>query len=552
MAFDKLRFVASEYLQNSLSGLVGVIGGYKSSSHGVKFDDATLALNVNDRVTVRSNQSGDVGLNVILVGRNSVGAIINDTVQLNGTGLATGILTFRHVLRVNTFGSSGELSINRLSDNSGLITVVSGVSSVKNLFSVITKNTSTYEKVFLENTSNSNALLNGIIYESTNPDSAFSFALATSKNDTETITSLTTAPTGCTSFTNLSKSIPSGILRPGECIGVWIKCDTGSGTNVRYGLSCAGAASSLSETGVVGGGGGGSPPVGGSGVLTSAYIEYSGSFSFPLVPGNDYSGYFYVANGMAYNPANNSLFSPTHTYFRRIGEIGIPTLVKLTGSNDFSNLNRATSLQDPISLDPGLQNYALESTVNIAGLVVADGKLVITYHEFYDGNSSAEHSHLILENPSNLATSAISGLYRVGPYGAGYSPGITAGYMCTVPLQHTGVLNCRYMTGQGGMPIISRGSNGPSIHGFNPHNLPNSGNPFTTFLRYTQANEYPGDLVGDEYLEFTTIVEYGGAFFPEDTTSLVVTMNLLRVETHVIIIRVHMHIHILIEFLYIH
>ncbi len=506
--YERLKFIGSAFMQVNSTG---VIGGDADATTAIKFDNPTLSLNVNDRLTFSSDVASDTGIFLTLTGRDVGGVVQSETNDLMGTTLITGTVTFKHLLRVTALTHSGTISIRKASDGQLLTLIPQSSSFIKNLFSRTSHNTTTYEKIFLKNTSYSNAILNATILESTNPGGTYSFALANSKNDDESVSGISVAPTGCTAFSNASKAVPGGFLNTGECIGVWIKCESTGQGDLSYGLSCFG---SIPNSGEREPPSGFSPRFWQSGMIEPGDIVYSGSFKVPwIVP--ELSGFNYGGDGLAYNPNNNSLFMAGHIYARSIGEVGIPTLVKLTGSNTFDNLNEATLLQTPICLDSRLQTYDLEGQVTLGGFLVIGDKLIATYHEYYDGDGDAAYSHLSV-SPYNLHSGAVSGLYPVN------WPGVTAGYMCTVPLEHTGVLGTKYLTGQGSKPIISRGSAGPGILGFDPNNLINSGVPVTQFLYYNIfSSRYPGTISGPDYTTFTTVEDYAGAFFPDGSRSLI-------------------------------
>ncbi len=520
MSFGRLKFVASEYMQNSLSGGFGVIGGYANPLVSVKFDNPTLALNVNDRVVANSSMSIDSGNQINLVGRDIGGVVNSDTITLLGTGFVTGQVTFKHLLRVNALSHSGAINVNKASNNSGLLIVPSGANSVKNLFDYAVANQVSYEKVFLKNTSYTNALLNASIYETTNPEGFFAFAVATGKNDGEIITTLSTTPTNCGPFNNSIKQIPGGYLNTGECIGVWIRF-SGTNANANYGLTCAGSVLSLIEIDPTGGGeSGGNDNITGAGLLQSGDFEYSGSFAYPFECCVSASGYPYGGTALTYNPNNNSLFAAGHDWYQYIGEFSIPTLVKLTGSMGFSSLNRSLPIQLLRPVTDKLPDASLFSITNgakMGGTLVIGDKLIGSAYAYYDGGFEGTISHYSV-NPYNISSGSYSGLYRVGTFGTGQG-GFLGGYMGTIPNAHTGVLGGRYFTGQAGLAIIGRSSAGPAMAVFNPHNLANNSEPVHLLIHYPLS--HPLADPGTQNELFNTTTNMRGAFFPDGTNSLI-------------------------------
>src|SRR5439155_23653540 len=103
------------------------------------------------------------------------------------------------------------------------------------------------------------------------------------------------------------------------------------------------------------------------------------------------------------------------------------------------------------------------STGKVGGLMVVNGQLVGTSYIFYDANASATLSHFKLSS-LDLAGAQVSGLFQVGTQPAG----AIAGYMAAVPPEWQAALGGPYLSGQGGIPIVSRTSSGPAAFGFDP------------------------------------------------------------------------------------
>ena len=86
-------------------------------------------------------------------------------------------------------------------------------------------------------------------------------------------------------------------------------------------------------------------------LLQQSDLTYLGAFRTPALPYNSQDPYYtfnYSVAGLAFNPANNSLFINTHWYSQRTGEISIPSL-----SKNLSSLSRAALLQTPYDITEG-------------------------------------------------------------------------------------------------------------------------------------------------------------------------------------------------------
>jgi hypothetical protein len=235
-ATGALQFYGSQFMQ---AASTGVVGGLIDSSSSIRFTAPTLALNVNSPIAVVSNSAVDTGIPVTLIGRNSVGALQTEAVNLNGTTVATGLLSFAHLLRAYTPLHTGIITISKSSNGSGLITLPSGATGINRPFFKVQQDQPSYEKIFLKNTQRT-AQLNPFIMETSNPSGSFAFAIESGKNGGHTIGHFSEPPTGCTAFNNSSKYVPGGYLASGEAIGVWLRA-SGQYVTAPYGLVAYGS-----------------------------------------------------------------------------------------------------------------------------------------------------------------------------------------------------------------------------------------------------------------------------------------------------------------------
>jgi hypothetical protein len=202
----------------------------------VVFDDATLANTLNDEVSVVSTQSIDIKP-IVITGRDSGGVIVSETINTNGTIPVTGTQIFERLLKiVATQGHSGTISLKRADNTSGIATLESGVNTIRRPFYDVAADAAGgstrnfYEKLFLKNKSTSNALLNAIIIESSDPSSKITFAISSGVNDILTVTNRETQPTAnVTSFSSSGKVPSGGVINTGNAIGIWLNLTLSAG-----------------------------------------------------------------------------------------------------------------------------------------------------------------------------------------------------------------------------------------------------------------------------------------------------------------------------------
>ncbi len=173
---------------------------------------------------------------------------------------------------------------------------------------------------------------------------------------------------------------------------------------------------------------------------------------------------------MGYNPAKNSLFLSGHTHYQQVGEISIPAVVN---SQQLSALNTATVVQGLVDITEG--NRARigagggswpGSDVQIGGLLPWNGRLLGTVYEYYDAGYLARLSHF--SSGTTLATTGdFTGMFQVGSL----NPGFVSGYMAPIPPAWRSPLGGKVLTGNAGIPIVSRTSLGPTASAFNPDDL---------------------------------------------------------------------------------
>jgi hypothetical protein len=229
-------------------------------------------------------------------------------------------------------------------------------------------------------------------------------------------------------------------------------------------------------------------------------FQYEGAFR---VPANTYgsSSLNYSQGPIAYNADNHSIYIVGHAHHQEIAEFAIPALVK---SSDLSDLNMASDpMQYFSSVLDKASNGNSQNIDRIGGIYyMQEGgstSLLINGYEYYDAAGDNTHTSLMLEDPVDLANSAVTGFYEFQG-GAGH----TSGWISTVPQEWQNLLGGSMLTGQSsGIPIISRTSVGPSAFSFDAGNIPSAESTSNTIntnklLDFSLANPLHEDLSNDD------------------------------------------------------
>jgi hypothetical protein len=205
-------------------------------------------------------------------------------------------------------------------------------------------------------------------------------------------------------------------------------------------------------------------------------MEYLGAFRLPIHSnaGDEFS---FATGTLGFNPVNNSLFITGH--YGGVAEVSIPQ--SIVNSTNINNLAMANVLQPLTPILNRLPTQLLDASdgVRIGGLTVHNGRLVGSVYAWYTGALTQTRSHFYLDS-LNLATSNAYGLYQL----TGGAPRAMAGYMAQIPAEWQGALGAPYLTGLGGVNIVSTSSSGPAAYGFDPANLGATATPALEYLRY--------------------------------------------------------------------
>ncbi len=198
-------------------------------------------------------------------------------------------------------------------------------------------------------------------------------------------------------------------------------------------------------------------------LLQRGDLNYVGAFRLPQTK-SGVSWFSYGGTALAFGPKNNTLFLVGHDHHQAVAEIQIPkTIVK---SNRIQNLPTAKVRQPFTKIIPRIPHYKLTGNPKIGGLLVHNEKLLGTVYIYYDASGRARESHFSLDS-TKLASAKVEGLFQIGDLGAG----VVAGYMGQIPKAWQAKFGAPLLTGQAGIPIVSRTSAGPAAFAFDPQNF---------------------------------------------------------------------------------
>lgn len=258
-------------------------------------------------------------------------------------------------------------------------------------------------------------------------------------------------------------------------------------------------------------------------LVQAEHLEYRGAFRVPLEAGIPSEEHFsYGGRALCYHPANDSLFLTGHVYYQKVAEISIETPVL---SSTLSELPRATliqSLEDPTDghrAEIGPDGSAV-SGVHIGGLWLHGSELIGSVYMYYDAGGGAERSHF--RTGTDLSASDdFEGMFRLGSM----NPGFLAGYVTAVPVEWQSLFGGPLISGQCGLPIVGRGSWGPSIFTFDPSlfgiETPVPVQPLVYYTgEHATLGEWDNQSVENHYYNMSS--EVHGAVFPAGTRSVLI------------------------------
>lgn len=195
---------------------------------------ATLFNSLGDTLKYVSSNAGDT-MNVTVTGRNAAGAIVTETIALNGTTVVNGAVTFQSIEKVVIASAhAGTVTLTKTTGGATVTTIESGVLTIRRLFYAAAADPSTggtqlfYEKFFIKNTDGTNSYLGLSISETSDPSSVLDFAVALAVNDSVSVANRKTAPPTIV-FASTPATIPGTDLAAGAAIGVWARLTLAAG-----------------------------------------------------------------------------------------------------------------------------------------------------------------------------------------------------------------------------------------------------------------------------------------------------------------------------------
>jgi hypothetical protein len=244
-------------------------------------------------------------------------------------------------------------------------------------------------------------------------------------------------------------------------------------------------------------------------------LQYLGGFRIPQESSSTSNGYNYAGKGLAFNPANNSLFIAGYGINNTVGEISIPS--SIVNSTNLNNLATASVLQPlvqvlnrvPNTSNLGDGSWATKGQIDLGGLSVVNGQLLGTAYVNYDTSGTTVVTHYRYDS-LNLTTATVEGMFQVG--NSGMDAAFYDGYMAPIPANWQSALGASYLTGNSGLAIVGRTSSGPAAFGFDPSTLnissPSSATPYVYYPLTNPLGQY-----GSTSLLFDENTNYSGIFF---------------------------------------
>lgn len=256
-------------------------------------------------------------------------------------------------------------------------------------------------------------------------------------------------------------------------------------------------------------------------LIHASSLTYKGCFRLPANGGR----YDFPARGLAYHEANDSLFVVSYADFHSIGEVTIPTPIR--GAPNLNALNRAGVIQQ--IADPSNGSWALLNNgagISLGGILPYNGRLIFTFFRFYDGDGTQPYSHWARNNLSLTPAANYVGPVQLLVTDLVDTPSVHAGnvssYMAPIPAAWQTAFGGPCFTGNCGVSIVSRTSQGPDAFSFDPDNIGVvSPVPTTPLVFYPPNHPTLGDWGNPAPNDrFNGTMQMGGIVFPENFRSV--------------------------------
>lgn len=196
-------------------------------------------------------------------------------------------------------------------------------------------------------------------------------------------------------------------------------------------------------------------------LVQQADLNWVGSFRVPSLLPLQYS-----MDAMAYDTNDDTLIVSGVDEYK-------PVLIKLRippvdiRSSKFIELDSAVAVGKFVSADNGQRLIGNPDDTSLRGLLVVKNRLLATIASYYDANGVQKTSHF--SRSTDLRESTVLGPFALSIADTLDAPvGHVAGHMCRVPEEWQARLGGAVLTGNFGLPIISRESYGPAAFVFEP------------------------------------------------------------------------------------
>lgn len=210
---------------------VSVVGGAINTAGEVEF----TPLAANDSIEALSDNAADT-MNLTVTGRDASGAIVSETVALNGTTVVpfTTLGVIERILKIVLGASAaGNVTVRRAAAGPTIKVLAPGITSTRREFYDSASDvsaTTRYEKFFAKNTNGTSTLNNAAIKLTADPSAVIMIGVAPAINDVATSTNRLTAPAGVTFVDdNVSQAVPGAALAAGDAIGIWAEMALNAG-----------------------------------------------------------------------------------------------------------------------------------------------------------------------------------------------------------------------------------------------------------------------------------------------------------------------------------
>lgn len=217
-------------------------------------------------------------------------------------------------------------------------------------------------------------------------------------------------------------------------------------------------------------------------ITTSPAVSITGTRDAALVYADNliWQGCFYAPSQVSYggtiayyeagNGGAGSLFvQGLDAGAQKIGEISIPTPGTTLGTVPTANLLNTVTLVDPLEGQRLTSGIVSGGSIPIGGLLVHDGKLIVTAHGSYEIDSKASW---FWQRPLDLSTTgAVEGPFSVTDAPFKDNPRYYAGYLASVPASLQSKLGGPVVAGLAAGSVNSNTSAGPAYASFDPANF---------------------------------------------------------------------------------